>query len=185
VGKLLLRTKLDELPQLWNILNGEMSVVGPRPETPAFADCFGEAYGKVLDYKPGIFGPSQVFFRNEGSLYPNDRDPERFYRDVLFPLKARIDLDYFPHRTMMGDLAWIFRGMLAVFGSSSLPLERLDGTESAENVEARVHGVRRSHAGGTEASPFRTPPPTANRMPSPKRISGLNGTRKGPRRIVR
>jgi lipopolysaccharide/colanic/teichoic acid biosynthesis glycosyltransferase len=185
VGKFLLRTKLDELPQLWNILTGDMSIVGPRPETPAFADCFGEAYGRVLDYKPGIFGPSQVFFRNEGSLYPSDRDPERFYRDVLFPLKARIDLDYFPHRTMMRDLAWVLRGVLAIFGSSSLPLAKLDGTESAEDVEARVHSVRRSHAGGAEANPLRAARPTVDRMPLLKRIFRLNGTHKGPRGIVR
>jgi lipopolysaccharide/colanic/teichoic acid biosynthesis glycosyltransferase len=186
VGKLLLRTKLDELPQLWNILKGEMSVVGPRPETPEFSDCFRDSYRKVLDYKPGIFGPSQVFFRNEGSLYPSDRDPERFYRDVLFPLKAQIDLDYFPHRTMMGDLAWIVRAMLAVFGSSSLPIEKLDGTERAEDIEARVHNLQRSRADGSaaSASPFRPSPPSASRILPPKRIFGPNGSRKGRRRIV-
>ncbi len=132
VGKFLVRTKLDELPQLWNVLAGDMSIVGPRPETLSFADCFGETYRKVLDYKPGIFGPNQVFFRNEDSLYEN-RDPERFYRDVLFPLKARVDLAYFPHMNMLTDIGWLVRGTLAVFGWSYLPRDGLSLIEEVED----------------------------------------------------
>jgi lipopolysaccharide/colanic/teichoic acid biosynthesis glycosyltransferase len=122
VGGFLARTKLDELPQFWNILKGEMSIVGPRPESTDFRDCFDGSYGIVLDHKPGIFGPSQVLFRNEACLYRGCADPEQFYRDVLFPLKAQIDLAYFPHRTLSRDVGWAFRGALAVFGwSSALP----------------------------------------------------------------
>jgi lipopolysaccharide/colanic/teichoic acid biosynthesis glycosyltransferase len=116
VGRLLARTKLDELPQLWNVLAGDMSIVGPRPESLAFADCFDERYRAVLDFRPGIFGPNQVFFRSEGRLYTGVGDPEAFYRRVLFPLKARADLAYFPHRTFRHDLAWISRGVCAIFG---------------------------------------------------------------------
>jgi lipopolysaccharide/colanic/teichoic acid biosynthesis glycosyltransferase len=118
LGILLQRTKLDELPQLWNILKGEMSVVGPRPESLDFADCFVDAYVGVLAYKPGIFGPNQVFFRNEGSIYTNNSDPEGFYREILFPLKARVDLAYYPHRSILSDLKWILRGLFAVVGWS-------------------------------------------------------------------
>lgn len=121
VGKFLARTKLDEVPQLWNVFRGDMSIVGPRPETLDFADCFGESYQNVLAYKPGIFGPNQVFFRNEGRLYHKDRDPEKFYRDILFPLKARVDLMYFPNSNIWDDIAWIARGVFAVFGWSPLP----------------------------------------------------------------
>jgi lipopolysaccharide/colanic/teichoic acid biosynthesis glycosyltransferase len=115
VGRILAQTKLDELPQLWNILKGDMSVVGPRPEALAFADCYDERYRGVLRFRPGIFGPNQMFFRNEGALFPPDRDPEEFYRAVLFPLKARVDLAYFRNRTLWGDVAWIVRGILAIF----------------------------------------------------------------------
>jgi lipopolysaccharide/colanic/teichoic acid biosynthesis glycosyltransferase len=121
IGGFLAQTKLDELPQLWNILRGEMSIVGPRPEALDFADCFGDIFREVLDFRPGIFGPNQVFFRNEGSLYPVNCDPEQFYRDVLFPLKARADLTYFPRRTTLRDIAWIVWGVLAVLGWSSPP----------------------------------------------------------------
>lgn len=116
LGSFLEKTKLDELPQLWNILKGDMSIVGPRPESLRFADCFTRRYFGVLDYKPGIFGPNQFFFRHEGSLYPDGCDPERFYREVLFPLKAEIDLAYFGSRTIAADIGWIIRSVLVVFG---------------------------------------------------------------------
>lgn len=113
VGRLIERTKLDELPQLWNVLIGSMSIVGPRPEVPEFADCFDRGCQRLLDFKPGIFGPAQVAFRREGELYP-DRNIELFYREVLFPEKARLDLAYYPNRSVGGDIAWIWRGVRAV-----------------------------------------------------------------------
>lgn len=116
VGRFLARTKLDELPQLYNILRGDMAFVGPRPESLAFASCFEEQHRAVLDYKPGIFGPSQAAFRNEAKLYPVNGDLVGFYREVLFPLKASLDLEYYPRRTLFKDLAWIVRGVLAVIG---------------------------------------------------------------------
>jgi lipopolysaccharide/colanic/teichoic acid biosynthesis glycosyltransferase len=121
LGSVLAKTKLDELPQLWNILKGEMSVVGPRPESLDLEDCFVGFYRRVLDHKPGIFGPNQVFFRDEASLYRDASDPEELYREVLFPLKARIDLAYFSHRTILSDIGWIIFGALAVFGLRSVP----------------------------------------------------------------
>jgi lipopolysaccharide/colanic/teichoic acid biosynthesis glycosyltransferase len=121
IGWLLERTKLDELPQLWNVLQGAMSVVGPRPETPHFEDCFAGRYRKILEYKPGIFGPAQAMFRNEAALHRENHDPEIFYRTVLFPAKAQIDLAYYPSRTIRRDIVWIVTGVLAVFGWSRLP----------------------------------------------------------------
>lgn len=118
VGHVLARTKLDELPQLWNILTGDMSLVGPRPESPAFADCFVNGFEQVLDHTPGLLGPCQVIFRHEGRLYPQDVDPALFYRQILFPLKARIDIDYYGRRTFADDLAWGIRAFAAVFGFS-------------------------------------------------------------------
>jgi lipopolysaccharide/colanic/teichoic acid biosynthesis glycosyltransferase len=118
LGHLLQQSKLDELPQLWNILRGDMSVVGPRPESLHFSDCFVDDYVGVLDFKPRIFGPNQVFFRNEGSIYSENCDPELFYREVVFPLKARIDLEYFSRRSLLSDIKWIVRGVAATIGFS-------------------------------------------------------------------
>ena len=146
VGRFLARTKLDELPQLWNVFKGDMSIVGPRPESLDFQDCFDGPYRLVLQHKPGIFGPSQVLFRNERALYSGRPDPEHFYRDVLFPLKAHIDLAYFAHRTFFRDVAWTVWGALAVFGWPSL----LDA--GALLVKEAEHCVGEGRAGGYSLS---------------------------------
>jgi lipopolysaccharide/colanic/teichoic acid biosynthesis glycosyltransferase len=128
IGRVLERSKLDELPQLWNILIGDMSLVGPRPETLDFADCFVDGFEMVLDFRPGLFGPSQAIFRNECALYPQGRDPHEFYRNVLFPAKATIDLRYFSRRTFLSDFAWVLRGALAVI----VPAATIKTTDIAE-----------------------------------------------------
>ena len=111
VGRFLERTKLDELPQLWNILKGEMSFVGPRPESLRYADLFTGEFEKILDFTPGIFGPNQIAFRNESDMYPADEDPDLFYRRVLFPQKARADLAYFNRCNWLRDIQWIIKGV--------------------------------------------------------------------------
>lgn len=116
LGRFLARTKLDELPQLINVLRGEMAIVGPRPESLDFIDCFTPADRLVLEYLPGIFGPSQSAFRNECTLYPVNSDPTSFYRHVLFPIKVSVDLAYYPNRSFLSDLKWIFAGVLTVLG---------------------------------------------------------------------
>ena len=111
LGRVLERSKFDELPQLWNILIGEMSFVGPRPESLDFADSFTGEFARVHEFKPGIFGPNQISFRNESEMYPPDRDPEAFYREELFPAKARNDIEYFDRANLLSDLGWIIAGV--------------------------------------------------------------------------
>ena len=112
VGRVLERTKLDELPQLWNILKGEMSFVGPRPESLKYSSLFSGRYADVLKYRPGIFGPNQIDYRNESEMYPADESPDEFYRRVLFPAKAEQDLSYFSRASCWSDLGWIIKGIL-------------------------------------------------------------------------
>ena len=121
IGRLLERTKMDELPQIWNILVGDMSIVGPRPELMAFSDCYRAPYDALLRFRPGIFGPCQSIFRNESAYFGASLDPEELYRAVIFPLKAGIDLSYYPRRTWASDMAWAGRSILAVLGWSLLP----------------------------------------------------------------
>ena len=116
VGRFLEATKLNELPQLVNVLYGHMSIVGPRPEIENFRNCYKGEYEKLLGITPGIFGPSQAEFRGEASLYPTGQDPMKFYERVLFPRKAEIDLAYYPTATLRTDLYWIFRSLGAVIG---------------------------------------------------------------------
>lgn len=111
LGRLLERSKFDELPQLWNILVGDMSFVGPRPESLRYQDCFVGDLAGVHAYTPGIFGPNQVAYRNEGEMYPPEADPDEFYRRELLPAKARADLEYFAQSTLWSDIRWIVLGV--------------------------------------------------------------------------
>ena len=123
IGRVLAASKLDELPQFWNVLRGDMSVVGPRPESLAFADCFRNGFERLHEYKPGLFGPCQVLFRHESKLYPSNVTAVEFYRKVLFPAKAAVDLDYFSRRTLFSDLGWILRAAwMIVSGTQTEPL---------------------------------------------------------------
>jgi lipopolysaccharide/colanic/teichoic acid biosynthesis glycosyltransferase len=123
IGRVLAASKLDEVPQLWNVLRGDMSVVGPRPESLAFADCFRNGFERLHEHKPGLFGPCQVLFRHESKLYPSNFTAVEFYRKVLFPAKAKIDLDYFSRRTLVSDLGWIVRAAwMIASGTQTEPL---------------------------------------------------------------
>lgn len=111
LGRFLERSKLDELPQIWNILRGDMSFVGPRPEIMRFADGFTGELKRVHDFLPGIFGPNQIAFRNEALLYPPECDPEAFYKECLLPKKARADIRYFENASVASDIGWIVKGV--------------------------------------------------------------------------
>ena len=136
LGEFLARTKLDEMPQLYNIIRGDMSIVGPRPESLAFAGDFTEQVRPLLMHRPGIFGPSQVAFRNECALYPAGMDPVQFYHETLFPAKAALDLAYYAQRTVWTDIVWIVRGILAVLGKA--PPEHLSAAKSVGKRQVDV-----------------------------------------------
>jgi lipopolysaccharide/colanic/teichoic acid biosynthesis glycosyltransferase len=142
VGRLLQESKLDELPQFWNVLTGDMTLVGPRPESPRFADCFGGSYRPVLRYRPGLFGPAQVLFRNESVLFPANRDPEDYYREVLFPAKARLDLAYYATADLAQDIEWLLRGVLTVF------IPWLSGFRGDDVLGAAQEWIERRNAAG-------------------------------------
>ncbi|MFV0298403.1 MAG: sugar transferase, partial [Hyphomicrobiaceae bacterium] len=85
----------------------------PRPESLGYADCFMGEFKAVLDFKPGLFGPSQVMFRNENEDYPDHVDLNAYYRKHIFPAKARVDLAYYSSRTTLGDLKWLLHSIAA------------------------------------------------------------------------
>jgi lipopolysaccharide/colanic/teichoic acid biosynthesis glycosyltransferase len=114
MGRLLRRYKLDELPQLWNVLRGEMALVGPRPEDPAYVDFSQPLHRRVFGERPGITGPAQLAYRNEAELLDGP-DPERVYRESILPAKLRLDLEYLEHRSVALDLKILARTVFAVF----------------------------------------------------------------------
>ena len=105
VGRLLRKTHLDELPQLWNIARGEMRFVGPRPEDPHFVDFDQPIHALVFNARPGITGLAQLLNADEETRLV-DADPERAYRDVNLPRKLELDAAYLRHRSTRLDL-WI------------------------------------------------------------------------------
>jgi lipopolysaccharide/colanic/teichoic acid biosynthesis glycosyltransferase len=107
LGRFLERTKLDELPQLLNVLRGDMSVIGPRPEVEKFVDYYQYRWDDVLSVKPGIFGVNQIRYRNESELYPSDcADLERFYVERLLLNKLKQDGRY-AHETLLARDLWL------------------------------------------------------------------------------
>ena len=119
VGRLLRRTKLDELPQLWNVLVGDMSLVGPRPEIPAWTEVHRERWDVVLSVRPGITDPASIEFRDEESILAASADPEACYRDEILPRKLALSEAYVRDRSLAGDLAVVLRTLAAIVGAGT------------------------------------------------------------------
>lgn len=141
VGAMLERTKLDELPQLINVLNGTMSIVGPRPEVPKFVEYFPEGWDLVLSVKPGIFGASQNYFRNESELYP-PTNVEQFYLDNILPQMLELDTRYARNPGLIKDIWLLLHGVLAsVFGAITSRTVVMRRSQVASFLVLAVMGV--------------------------------------------
>ncbi len=112
LGATLRRYKLDELPELWNVLRGEMSFVGPRPDVPGYADRLSGTDREILALKPGITGPATLKYRNEEELLASQADPHRYNDEVIFPDKVRINLQYLRQHTFIGDIKIIINTLI-------------------------------------------------------------------------
>jgi len=113
LGALLRRSKLDELPQLINVIRGDMSVVGPRPEDSRYVDRYDDEQRHILSWRPGVTSPASVTYRDEERVLARAADLEAAYQQ-LSAEKLRIDLAYFPTSTLRSDLAVIARTVLAI-----------------------------------------------------------------------
>ena len=107
LGTKLRRWKLDELPQLLNVLVGDMSFVGPRPDVPGFLDRLQGPERELLQLRPGITGPATIKYRNEEEILANDDDPETYNAEVIWPDKVKINLDYMHNWSFRADLGYI------------------------------------------------------------------------------
>jgi lipopolysaccharide/colanic/teichoic acid biosynthesis glycosyltransferase len=113
LGRFWRKTKIDELPQLINVLKGDMSFVGPRPDVPGFADRLVGEERLLLSIRPGITGPATLKYRNEEQILMEVDDPEKYNREVIFPDKVRINLEYIREHSFWKDLKYIW---MTVFG---------------------------------------------------------------------
>ncbi|NNC82284.1 MAG: sugar transferase [Flavobacteriales bacterium] len=115
IGHALRKTKLDELPQLWNVLKGDMSVVGPRPEVPRYVDLYSEKERKVLQVRPGITDAASLAYFNESEMMAEHPDPERYYIETIMKDKLQRNLDYLEKRTFWSDMGIIFKTISRIF----------------------------------------------------------------------
>lgn len=113
VGRWLRATKIDELPQLFNVLRGDMSLVGPRPEVPEYVDIFRDHFAPVLRVRPGLTDPASLRYRNESALLGAAPDPELEYRERILPDKLRLSTEYAEHSTLRTDMALIFQTLFS------------------------------------------------------------------------
>lgn len=104
LGAKLRKYKLDELPELWNVLIGDMSFVGPRPDVPGFADKLSGEEKKILQLLPGITGPASLKYSNEEDLLSLQNDPIKYNNEVIWPDKVMINLDYYYKRSFFLDI---------------------------------------------------------------------------------
>ena len=112
LGARLRKYKLDELPELWNVLKGDMSFVGPRPDIPGYADALEGDDREILELRPGITGPATLKYRNEEELLASVEDPQKYNDEVIFPDKVRINRYYLHHYSFWMDIRMIFATVL-------------------------------------------------------------------------
>ena len=131
IGKFLRKTKLDELPELWNILKGDMSLIGPRPEVPRYIDLDDPVWRLVLEARPGIADPMTLRLRNEEALLVEvEGDREQFYLETLLPFKLEGYLDYLQARSWRSDLKVLWQTIVAVALPYKAPLPTLEEIQS-------------------------------------------------------
>ncbi|MEV0794057.1 sugar transferase [Kribbella sp. NPDC050459] len=121
LGAFLRRTALDELPQLWHVVRGQMTLVGPRPESATLAARYPDAYRPVLLARPGLTGPAQLRYRERSAVPPDTwTDVERWYLDVLVPLRVAADREYLDRPTIRRTLYYVLLTGLFVAGLADL-----------------------------------------------------------------
>lgn len=131
IGGFLAMTKLDELPQLWNVLKGDMRLVGPRPEVPEFVARYRAEYEEILSVLPGITGPAAVEYASESHLLSQQQDPITFYEESIMPRKIEIDRNYIRMRTLRGDIRILAQTIL-------VPLTKVGGRMTGDPQVRRV-----------------------------------------------
>lgn len=135
IGRLLRRTKLDELPELWNVVRGDMSLVGPRPEVPKYVNFENVLWQEVLQVRPGITDPTTLQLRNEEELLGFiHEDPEQFYLNTLQPYKLQSYIIYLRQRSCRTDFNVLFRTLLVVLLPARAPIPSPDEIVSANSI---------------------------------------------------
>lgn len=121
LGAVLRKYKFDELPELWNVLIGDMSFVGPRPDVPGYADNLVGEDRLVLKLRPGITGPASLKYANEEEILAQVPNPQQYNDEVIFPDKVKINLYYYQNHTFFGDIKLIFQTIFRSYELAEIP----------------------------------------------------------------
>ena len=121
LASILRKYKLDELPELWNVLKGDMSFVGPRPDVPGYADRLQGENRLILKLRPGITGPASLKYANEEEILAQVSNPVKYNDEVIFPDKVRINLNYYHNHTFWGDIRLIFQTIFRSYELAEIP----------------------------------------------------------------
>ena len=158
VGHFIRRFKLDELTQLWNVLIGDMSLVGPRPNVKRETDLYTATEKRLLDVKPGITDFSSIVFSDEGDILSNQADPDLAYNQLIRPWKSRLGLFYIDNRSLWLDIQLVgFTAIAIVSRTKSLALVGSTLTKCGANSELKTIALR-------QAPLNPTPPPGASEI---------------------
>jgi lipopolysaccharide/colanic/teichoic acid biosynthesis glycosyltransferase len=134
IGRWLRKTKLDELPQLWNVVRGDMSLVGPRPEVPSYVDEYRPEWEKLFTVRPGLTDVASLAFRDEESLLAAARNPDRAYREVIMPMKLQLALEDLERSSIRHDLGTIARTLVTILRGPAPRLNAI-GAEARRRIE--------------------------------------------------
>ena len=121
LGKWMRRSKVDELPQLWNVLVGDMSLVGPRPQVSWAVDRYSQEEKILLTVRPGITDPASLRFANEGEILRGQADPDRAYLELIHPEKMRLSIEYVKNRSFIGDVKILVATIGVALGQRRVP----------------------------------------------------------------
>jgi lipopolysaccharide/colanic/teichoic acid biosynthesis glycosyltransferase len=143
IGKIIRKYKLDELTQLWNVLRGDMSLVGPRPNVKAEVDLYTDAEKELLSVKPGITDFSSIVFSDEGKILEDKKDPDLAYNQLIRPWKSRLGLIYIKHQSILLDIEIIICTLVALISKRtalnwvSKKLENFEVDQDLVNISKR------------------------------------------------
>ncbi len=158
IGKLIRKFKLDEISQLWNVLLGDMSLVGPRPNVKTETDMYTEEEGLLLSVKPGITDFSSIVFSDEGDILANKIDPDLSYNQLIRPWKSRLGIIYIKNQSLRLDIELIFCTVLAIVSKKDA-LKSINKKLLRLNAEDNVTRVAKRE---DELTPF--PHPGSNKV---------------------
>jgi lipopolysaccharide/colanic/teichoic acid biosynthesis glycosyltransferase len=134
-GAFFRKSKIDEFPQFWNVLKGEMSLVGPRPELPQYVSGYTPEQRLVLQVRPGITDPASIRYRHEEAVLATSKNPDEFYRGVILPDKLAINLQYVRDITLYSDIKCVIQTMTSLFKRPTILINEQISDESGRSAD--------------------------------------------------